>query len=322
MKKLWAAAIVAVLLFGGVACSQQDAKNKSATQGSDAQADVKDQAIGAPAQGGGRQSVAYDGGAGFEADGASQPIAKARSVGLADEVAPPAGGSGIPGVPQRVIKNANIEVRIAKGAFQTRFNKASAIAESLGGFVTNSSTEQTKGRLASGTLTIRVPSDKFQEALTRLRGLGKVTSESQNGQDVTREFVDLEARLRHAKAQEAFFLKLMDQSKTVSDLVQVQQQLANVQLEIEQLQGQINYLKDQTAFSSITTRIFEPIAAGSPEPKGLGKAMREAWTAFRTVIGGTIVFIGWISPLALLGLMGYGVWRLKRRPSSPAPTTT
>lgn len=308
MTKLKTAAVVGlVLIVGGIAVSQQASKPKAVGEGQGSTTRSND----TPTAGGGT-------GVHAEPELLRREVRKGEAMpALSDELAA-VGGPGIPGVPQRVVKTANIEVRIGKDAFQKRFNRASAIAEELGGFVTNSSTEQTKGRVASGTLTMRVPSDRFQEALTKIRGLGKVTGESQSGQDVTREFVDLEARLRHAKAQEAFFLKLMDQSKTVSDLLQVQQQLANVQLEIEQLQGQINYLKDQTSFSSITARIFEPVAAGSPEPKGFGKALREAWAGFRTVIGGTVVFLGWVTPMALMGLVGYGLWRAIRRKAAPA----
>lgn len=301
-KRMMAAVVILILVLGGVVVSRTSTTPTAEapqTAGGMMRADVSSEQAddGRSVQGAG--SVAQSTGSAQDSSGLKDPVL--------------AGPSGVPGAKQRLIKRADIELKIAEDSFQQRFARASSIAEQMGGFVTDSSTGRTKGRIASGTVTIRIPADKFQEALARLRSLGRVESESQSGQDVTKEFVDLEARLRHAKAQEAFFLRLMDQSKTVSELVQVQQQLATVQLEIEQLQGQINYLNDQTSFSSITARLFEPSAAGRPQPKGLGKSLKEAWAAFRTVIGGTIVFIGWVAPFAAIGAVGYIIFRLARR---------
>jgi uncharacterized protein DUF4349 len=221
-----------------------------------------------------------------------------------------------PSLPSKVIKNASIEVRVAKGKFQIRFNRASSIAESLGGFVTNSSLERTGDRVASGTLTIRVPSDKFQTALSALRALGTVTSENQNGRDVTSEYVDLEARINHARAQEAFYLKLIGQAKSIDEMLRIQDQLGQVQLQIEQLQGQKKVLDDQTTYSTITAQLFEPGVVAEPRPRrGLGRAWSEAVDGFKTIITGLIVGAGWIAPFALLLLLVAGVWKLTHRPS-------
>jgi len=244
---------------------------------------------------------------------ASSGIAQKVDIPPVPDIPPP-GGS-------KVIKNASIEVRIKKGAFQRQFTRASTVAEQLGGYVTNSSVNEVKGKVSAGSLTIRVPSDRFQTALTRLKGLGKVISEDQSGQDVSKEFVDLEARLRHAKAQEAFYLRLLDESKSISDLVQVQQQLSGVQLQIEEIQGQLQFLKDQTSYSTITSNIFEPGAASPSPVKGLGKAWQEAGDSFQRVLGAAVVGLGWLAPFALIGLIGLGIWKAARRPKTkPAET--
>lgn len=223
--------------------------------------------------------------------------------------------SGLPEVPplpagSKVIRNAGIEIRVGKGRFDDRFSEAGRLAESLGGFVAHSSTSSRKGNVASGTITVRVPSDKFQVALSSLRRLGKVTSEQQDGQDVTKEFVDLEARLRHAKGQEAFFLRLMDQAKTISDMIQIQEQLTQVQLRIEEIQGQLQFLRDQTSFATITAHIFEPGAA--VRPGGLARAWSEAVAGFKAVLAGMIVAVGWTAPFVLLGLALVGAWKITR----------
>ncbi|MFN2609804.1 MAG: DUF4349 domain-containing protein [Actinomycetota bacterium] len=235
---------------------------------------------------------------------------------LADNAAAPQGSAAIVDLPQagnKVIKNADLRISVPKGTFQSRFGKISSIAEEFGGFVTRSSSESTSGKTRSGTITIRVPSDRFESAMAKVRGLGTVHAESQSGEDVTKQFVDLEARLAQAKAQEAFYLRLIDQSKTISDLIQVQQQLSQVQLQIEEIQGNLQFLKDQTSFSTLSIDLFEPGAGGHTPPKGIGKAWSEAIDGAKTVIGGLVVFVGWVAPIALLGLVLVGIYRLIRR---------
>jgi hypothetical protein len=229
-------------------------------------------------------------------------------------------GPGLPPLPEvlpgsgKVIKNINLQVQIRKGEFQRQFARASTVAEQFQGFVSGSQVSRTEdGELASGMLTIRVPSDRFEQAVARLKELGEVTGEDRTGQDVTREFVDLEARLKHAQTEEAFYLKLMGEAKTVSDMIQVQSQLSNVQLRIEEIQGQLQYLKDQTALSTITVNIYEPGAALLGEPKPLAKAWTEAVDAFQSVISGAVIGLGWIAPFAIAGLIGLGVYRISRR---------
>lgn len=233
---------------------------------------------------------------------------------------------GIPEVPSagsgRVIKNISLEIQIKEDEFQRQFSRAGSLAEQFGGFVTNSQVSETDGELASGTLTIRVPSDRFEEAVGRLKDLGKVTAEDRSGQDVTKQFVDLEARLKQAKAEEAFFLRLMDEARGISDMIQVQSQLSGVQLRIEEIQGQLNYLRDQTALSTVSVRLYEPGAPASGSPQPLAEAWEGAIDGFQSVIGGLVVAAGWLAPFGLIALAGLFVLKLRNRPKvEPAAET-
>lgn len=266
----------------------------------------------------GPQEVLEQRGAGGSVEpGATRDESGAVAKG-ASEVAAQGPVSPLPNLPgQKVIKNASIRVQVGEDGFQEGFSQASAIADQFGGFVTNSSTLERDGRIASGSVTMRVPSDKFQAALVELRKLGEVKGEESSGQDVTAEFVDLDARLRHLKSQEAFYLRLMDQAKTISDMIQIQQQLSQVQLQIEEIQGRLTFLKDQTSFSTITASIFEEGVSTAP-PKGLGKAWREALDGFKSVVSGLIVAGGWVAPFALMAIVAFVVWRIVRPSRKPA----
>jgi hypothetical protein len=225
----------------------------------------------------------------------------------------------LPGSGDKVIKTAQLSLRLPDGQFQDRFGKAGSVAEQFGGIVAASSTSETDGEVVSGSVTIRIPSDKFEAAKRELMKLGELSGEDSSTQDVTGEFVDLEARLRHARAREGFFLSLIQRAESVSDLIQIQQQLSDVQLEIEQIQGRLQLLEDQTSFSTITVRLFEPGAGPEPARSALGRALAEAIEGFKTVVGGLVVAVGWILPVALLALAGLIGWRIFRRPR-PSPT--
>lgn len=302
MKRIAAAATLLVVLVAGSACgkSLDSPTRKAKVVGSEGRLGGPDTVVEyAPVSEGEAQGLSRDEAA-LGAPAQSAPL-------------PP-----LPGLPSKVIKTASVEIKVSKDKFQIQFSKANVIAETLGGFISTSNVSETSGKISSGVITMRVPADKFQTAVARLKALGKVTAEEQSGQDVSREFVDLEARLRHAKAQEAFFLRLLDQSKTIADLVQVQQQLGNIQLQIEQLQGQLQFLKDQTDFSTITARIYEPGAKPGPI-KGLGKAWRQAVDAAQSVLAGVVVAAGYVVPLALLAIIAVFAYRGIRRSRKDIP---
>ncbi len=320
-KRLVAGLALMVLLIVGAACSMgggDEATDLSAPVSGNAISessgggDTKPPAPEAPEADMGRGDGGGSGGGtgGSGAFGGADSDAKIAQAPLPDLPDGPIAGSG------RVIKNISLEVRIKKDQFQRQFARAGSLAEQFGGFVTNSQVSETDGKLASGTLTIRVPSNRFEEAVGRLKGLGKVTAEDRSGQDVSKEFVDLEARLKQAKTEEAFFLRMMDQAKNISDMIQVQSQLSGVQLRIEEIQGQLNYLKDQTALSTVSVRIYEPGAplVGNPQP--LAEAWARAAAGFQSVIGGLVVALGWLAPFALIAVAGLFVLKLRNQPKA------
>lgn len=319
-KRLVAALALVTLLILSAACSKGDDATTEMSAPSAGNAAAPEDPMPAPesramdTDGGGGGAAGSGGFAGTTTGGdVADESTKIAQAPLPDIPQAPVAGSG------KVIKNISLEVRIKKDEFQRQFARAGSLAEQFGGFVTNSQVSETDGELAAGTLTIRIPSDRFEEAVGRLKGLGKVTAEDRSGQDVTKEFVDLEARLKQAKAEEAFFLRLMDEAKGISDMIQVQSQLSGVQLRIEEIQGQLNYLKDQTTLSTISVRIYEPGAAAIGKPQPLSEAFGRALVGFQSVIGGLVVALGWLAPFALIGMVGLFVFKLRTRPKVPAP---
>lgn len=208
--------------------------------------------------------------------------------------------------------------------------KAQALAQTLGGFVVNATQREESGRPA-GTVQIRVPAERLDEAMGQLRGLAdRVQSEQVQSQDVTEEFVDTDARLRNLKATEQRYLDLLAQAKSVEDILKVEQQLSTIRGQIEQLQARVNFLQRSAQLSSITVELRLPAAAQSPAPSdwAVQPIFRNAVAALLTTLQfllGLLIFVAVFSPI-WLPLVFLIRWLRRRRqarrvavPAAPSP---
>ena len=238
-------------------------------------------------------------------------------------------------VGRKIIRNGEMTLEVEDAA--TAQQKVAAIAEQLGGFVVTSEISQYSGNSPQVTITMRVPAEHFGDAGARLHAVGsKVLHEKETGQDVTEEFIDVEARLRSKQALEAQFLEIMKQAKTVSDALEVQGQLADVRTEIERLEGRRRFLENQSSLSTITVilQVPSPIVASSGEGFGyhLRRALGDAIDTASAIVIGFIRFVGVAIPVLLLivlplGLLLRMLWRriarkaeARRQNATPPPT--
>jgi hypothetical protein len=250
-------------------------------------------------------------------------------------VSPGVGPAGLGGQPlpaavaagtARIVKNATLSVSVKRGGLGDSYQRAVDAAAAVGGWVQASQTGTDQA-----TLTLKVPSDKLVGVIGTIRGLGKVTSVSETGEDVTAEYVDLEARIGHWRAQEAVFVGLMAKAKTIPETIQIQQQLSTIQEQIEQLEGRRRLLDGQTSFSTLRLTLLEEGAVSKPDDTGptaqstLARSWERAGSAALAVLGGTIVVLGVLVPLA--AVVGIPAWVLamvlrrrggRRRETAPA----
>jgi hypothetical protein len=228
--------------------------------------------------------------------------------------APTPGGPPVPGVTPRIARTAELHVRVARKAIGTRLGDAEGLAATMGGYVVRS-----ESGAGFASITLRVPVDRYDEALRRLGAMGKVSAGTQSGTDRTAEGVDREARIRNLRAQEATLQDIMRQARTVPDTITVQQQLAAVQEQIEQLVSQQQLLDGETSFATISVSFTPTGVVPVRQPAGGGTALGDAWRdgvdALVAVVGGMIVVAGAVLPFAVLALVGLLLWRgLRRRP--------
>jgi hypothetical protein len=223
--------------------------------------------------------------------------------------------SAVPQVGPQIVKTASLGLGIAHGSFDDKVGQAHAVADSFGGFVVQSFASQGSGsRIAEGSLVLRVPAESYDAALSRLRGLGKVESLEESGQDVSKEFVDLNARIRQLRAVEAQLLELLQQANDVPAALAVQSQLSQVQLDLEQARGRLQYLDNRVAFATISMSMHELVVV---PPKGDGFSIVDAWAtagaAFLTVVGWIFIGIAVVAPVLVLLGLGFLVGRELRK---------
>ncbi len=236
---------------------------------------------------------------------------------------PPDGTTAVvPGSP-RVVRSADLRVKVTKGGFGVAFDQVASLAAANGGFVSSSSTSSNDDA-RSGELTVRVPADRFDSVRQSLSGLGEVESQSIRGEDVSGQLVDFDARLKSLRAQEDSLRVLVGQAKAVGDVLQVQSTLFSVRQQIEQLTAQKANLEQATSLATLHLSLFEPGALPGLRPvdddRSLAHSFEQAVDGMLAVVGGMIVVVGYLVPLAALGLLGWaGARVLRRRPVPQAP---
>ena len=177
------------------------------------------------------------------------------------------------------------------------------------------------------TMSLRVPADKFNDALVEIRRTAKrVVVETVKGQDVTEEFIDIEAQLKAKKALEAQFMEIMKRASTIDSALEVQSQLADVRGEIERIEGRKRFLENQSAMSTIKVRVqtAKVFAASSTNfndrlSEAFGTGLDFA-TSF--VLGLLTLVIGILPFAVIIGLPGLLIirylWKRQTRPRSIA----
>jgi hypothetical protein len=157
------------------------------------------------------------------------------------------------------------------------------IASAYGGAVLTSNTSGTDENVRAD-VSFRVPSERFRDAMDRVRGYAvKVEKEQSTAQDVTEDYVDLQARQRTLEATTLQLQSLLGKATTVDDTLKVQAQLNNVQSDLERIKGKINYYDTRTAFSTISVSILPVPPPAKTEPVtpvatwNFGHSVQEAW---------------------------------------------
>jgi hypothetical protein len=216
----------------------------------------------------------------------------------------------------KIVRDGRVGIVVPDRKFDEAVGDLTFIAEEHGGFILSSSTENER----SGTFVLRIPARRFDRALADIRALGtRVRFQEISGDDVTAEFIDFQARLRILLARRALLFDLFQQADTTEEILRMSGQLEDVQLRIEQIQGQLRFINNQVAESTLRVSMQErnaPQAVIQEEVDNpdLGSSLDLAVQGFLRIVGAVIIGLGYLIPLTVLGaLVWMAVWLLRRR---------
>jgi Domain of unknown function (DUF4349) len=262
--------------------------------------------------------AAKPGGAGSSTGAPSQP-------GSIDTTNPPFATQTLPAISAQVIRQAQLSLSVSSGTFDQRLADVRSLVELEQGFISGTDAQAnptTNDQIRTGVITFMVPATRFDDTIDQLSKLGKVQNEHISGQDVSGQYVDLNARLVNAESQRNAMLALLAQAHNINDIITVQNQIGQITGEIEQLKGQIKYLDTNTAYSTVTVSMTEagaPVQAATSDSWGFATALTDAAHNFVTTINYVVTGLGAIGPLLVLLGLGYLLWR---RRGSPLPRRT
>lgn len=198
--------------------------------------------------------------------------------------------AGDPNFSERlIIKNAEISLMV-----QNLTNTVSKIEKEvalLNGFVSDSNMND---RFCH--ITLRVPADKFLSLLGRIEKLGKIKQKRIFTEDVTRQYIDLEARIKTLKEQEDRLRDLLEKANTIEDILKIEKELTRIRGEIESKSGEFRYLKNRLSYSTINLSIEETVkgatkVSGSPFSGLWQKAVSSLINSINVILSGAAAFV-------------------------------
>jgi hypothetical protein len=227
-----------------------------------------------------------------------------------------------------IVKNADIKLTVKET--DVAIDRTTQVIGDAGGYIVSSRVwyqDYFGSNLKYATITLGVPVQEFEKVLSKLRGLAiKVVDETAAGDDVTDQYVDLQSQLTNLEATRARIQDFLKDAKTVDEALRINQELSNIEGQIEQIKGQMNYLNDRSAFSTITLNlepefpVLTPTPTAVPIPWNPGQTFGDARNTIAVLYQGIGNFLIWLAvvilPLVLpLALILWVVWKLMNRKS-------
>jgi hypothetical protein len=255
---------------------------------------------------------------------AGRVAAPALKVAVPLPAAAPAPGSA---VERPAMSAAAIAQEVQPGSMLVRIGTASLQVDSLdlgiarvrdlarrtGAVVANTQMEGGREQTRAASLQLRIPSERFDDALNGLAPIGKLESVNVNVEDVGEEYVDVQARVTNAHRLEQRLVDLLaTRTGKLADVLSVERELARVREEIERYEGRMRYLRSRAAVSTLTVSVHEPypIVAERPGARPIRDAFVQAW---RNLVGFTAGFIELLGVLVPLGVIAIVLVLLGRR---------
>ncbi len=211
---------------------------------------------------------------------------------------------------KKIIKNGFLHFSVTN--IENAADTIAKIAKSNGGDIMTKDISSATQSNRFGSITVRVPSENFEQALVALKQIASVVhNESTTSNDVTEQFIDTQARLSAKKTHEGRLLSFFEEAKNVEDLISIEKELSRVRGEIELIEGRLNRLENQTSFSTITIDLKEDAQFGAKNQWRPGQVIKdsanELVTRSQKLIDRMIIISISSLPLIIISLIGLAV---------------
>ncbi|MGN6692805.1 MAG: DUF4349 domain-containing protein [Aquihabitans sp.] len=205
-----------------------------------------------------------------------------------------------------VVSTGSITVRVDD--VERSAKDAAAIATDAGGYVATSETEL--GEDPKVHITLRVPAEGFREAMAQAAALGDVQSSTTDARDVTDQVVDLEGRLKTAQVTSDRLRELLVDAQNLQNIITINDRLAALETEIEQITGELDAVKDQVALATVSVHLTEESTATvSDDLPGPLEALRTGAVAFVNVVLFAAAALAFALPFLAVALAGWWIVR-------------
>ena len=218
------------------------------------------------------------------------------------------GAAPLPDIERKIIKTADISFK-TDDLNNTR-ERINASVKKNEAWI-SSENETTSGRTTNRSISIRVPSEKLDILIEEIsQGVEHFDNMNISSNDVTEEFVDVEARLKTRKALEARYLELLSKAGTMSDILLIENQINTLRSEIESIEGRMKYLSNQVSYSTLNLSYYAVIPVQAQLGEKFIKGLQNGWTAVLYVI----IILPNLWPLLLLAvIIAIVIWRYHKK---------
>jgi hypothetical protein len=227
---------------------------------------------------------------------------------------PPADPSaaGPLGGTRRVERSTALDMTTPSEDFQDVVNGIVRETKAAGGVV-SSSQVVAEGDGGSASFVLRVPGDRAGAAVARIGELGDVASLSESTQDITGAYTSVQDRLQDARDGRAALLRALGRAETADEADRLERRLRRARSRISRLEGDLRSLRRRSTSSRIDVSVATRGAADGAGTWTPGDAARDALRVLEVVAGIGLVVAAVLAPFALLGLLGLGLLRVRRR---------
>jgi hypothetical protein len=222
--------------------------------------------------------------------------------------APSSASDGV--IDQKLIKTGTISLEVTN--VPAAIDALNEIALRYGGYLSSSSLSAGTSDRASATVVVRIPAGGFDGTVADIKGLGTVRSASLNAQDITEEYVDLQAQKGALQRQLDQYNRILEKADLVEDILKIQVEIGRTQTELDRLEGRLRYLDNRVDLATLTVYLQEPAPIGGDTGHSFITAINNGIQGFLDMIDAIIITVFTFLPLIILAVAGYGIYRWRK----------